>query len=371
MNILRADIFLLQHRALRSQTPNRVAPTSVAHPVDFWTIACLLTTDEGLVGHGYGWANEARRGRLIANAIREVAGLAVGCDPQRVEMIWDEYWRVGSFVGHSGLSMIGASVIDMALWDIKCKATNTPLWLALGGHKERAPTYSSDLLPFYTVDELRSDAIIRAAESLVEAGHTALKFFPRHRHDIGVFREVVRHLGQPVRWALDAVGVWHAHEAIRAGQEVEDLDLLWIEDPVPSDDLAGLARVTRTLATPICTGENAYYVPEAHRLVQAGIRYLSLDLQRCGGITGWRKIAALAEAHQVEVTSHIYSSIGAHLVCGTRNAKYCEYLPDFDGIAGPALDLSEGYATPSQAPGIGVHFEKRILDAGLRETVVR
>lgn len=370
MKIESVEVCLIQDERLFNRYEGELVPTLMIDGAHLCTIACLVYTDEGIVGEGYGWAIGARRGRLVTAAVREVAGLMVGRDPRRIEALWEVFWGFSNFLGHSGLSIIGMSVLDMALWDVACKASGVPLWLALGGHKERTPVYSSHLHNFYGARRLRAKDVLPEAEALVERGHTSLKFWVRTPDELGTFRELVEHFDPPVRWALDVVQVWDAHTAIRAGASLEDLDLFWIEDPVPYDDISGLARVARSLKTPICAGENAYYIHEARRLLEeTEVRYLSLDLQRCGGITGWRKIAALAEAHNVSVASHVYTHVAVHLLCGTRNGAYCEVYPEVDGIVGRPLEVDAGYATPPSAPGIGVEFPKEVLAAGVAEVV--
>lgn len=231
------------------------------------------------MGHG------TRRTRLIAAAVKEVAGLLIGSDPLRTEAAWQTYWNFSNFVGHHGLSMIGMSVMDMAMWDIRCKVMKMPLSTVLGGHKDRAPVYASHLSEFYSREQTSTSDFVAAAEHAVNSGFGILKaWITRPAEDLPRLREAVKVLGPKIRWAIDMAQVFDANSAIRLGRRVADLDLLWIEDPLPHDDIAGLTRVTKALDTPVLTGENAYYISDSRRLLEeTTIRFLALDLMRCGG----------------------------------------------------------------------------------------
>jgi L-alanine-DL-glutamate epimerase-like enolase superfamily enzyme len=335
------------------------------------TIACQIRTDDGLAGWGYGWAYGARRGRLIATAVKEVASLAIGADPLHIEEIWGRFWAFSNFLGHSGLSITGMSVLDMALWDIKAKFCNLPLWLLLGGHKERAPAYSSHLSRFYGQADVDQAEIVAAARGLIDRGHTMLKVWVTTPADLEAVRDLVDRFDSRIRWAVDVVQMWDAPTTLRAADRYRDLPLEWIEDPVPYDDWPGLAEVSRRSPIPICTGENSYYLHEADRLLrETRIRYLSLDLMRCGGISGWQKIAALAQSRHVDVVSHTYPQVAVHLICATPNGALVEDYPVYDGIVGDAIEVVDGSVVAPTEPGIGLTMDEDRLSRGLREEVV-
>jgi L-alanine-DL-glutamate epimerase-like enolase superfamily enzyme len=349
----------------------RPITNALAIGAEVCTIACQVFTNEGIVGEGYGWSVGYGRGRLIASAVREASVLMLGEDPLRIEGAWRRFWDFSNFIGHAGLTVIGMSVIDMALWDIRCKSTSTPLWVAVGGHRDHAPIYSSDLADRPLGMGIPTSELVDAAEALIQQGFTTFKTFTREPYASTIqLNELASALGPDIRLALDFVQACDANTAIRACQAVEDTGLLWIEDPTPFDDLDGTAVVASALRTPVCTGEQLYNVYEVRRLLeQTSVRYLNIDLQRCGGITGWIKFAHLAEAYGVEVAAHGYPHIGAHLVSGTRNAVTGESLPWWDRIAGPRSPVEAGQVKAPAEPGIGIHLDPSALERSQTEIV--
>ena len=319
-------------------------------------ITCTIHTDEGVTGRGYGWALGAERGAAICSAVETIAPIALGSDPLRIEQIWDMYWSFSTFVGHSGLSMIGMSVIDIGLWDLRCQYHQMPLWLALGGHKDSARVYSAALAATFVGGETAIEAIAEEARSLVDQGHRLLKLFLADPGAVRSVGEVMQMVPGP-EWAVDCVQGWDARTTVRLGSALDDLGLQWIEDPAQYDDYDGIAHVARSIRTPVCTGENLYYLNEQLRLLrETPVRLIQVDLQRSGGITGWQKIAAIAEAHNAMVIPHSYTPIGIQLSCGTRNSPFVEDVPFYDRMIGPELRVADGMAQPRTEPGVGIEF---------------
>jgi L-alanine-DL-glutamate epimerase-like enolase superfamily enzyme len=154
-------------------------------------IACEVRTDSGIVGNGYGWSIGSRRGRLIAESVRIAAELLIGWDCRRTEAAWEMYLGFSNFLGHSGVAMMGMSVLDMAMWDANCKALNMPLWLLLGGHKDAAPVYSSHLsTALRGTGPLSATTAVPAAEGIIARGHTRLKVWVRDPAELDQFATV-------------------------------------------------------------------------------------------------------------------------------------------------------------------------------------
>lgn len=185
-------------------------------------------------------------------------------------------------------------------------------------------------------------------------------------------RELVTAAGPKPRFAVDIAQRWSAADALPACVAMDDLGLFWIEDPGHQDDYAGIRAISQRLATPICTGENAYGVKGGARVIdEIGCPTIMLDLMRCAGITGWRKIAALAEARHIRIATHAYSHIGVHLICGTANASVGEYLPWWDNLYGGPLHAADGFVTPDDTPGVGARIAAAELARGVTYAQVR
>jgi L-alanine-DL-glutamate epimerase-like enolase superfamily enzyme len=333
-------------------------------------IGCVMTTVDGTQGFGYGWSIGDRRGRLIAAAVKETAGLMLGQDALRTEQAWDRFWRFSNFLGHSGLAMMGMSILDMAMWDIRCRSQELPLWIALGGHKEEADTYSNGIGALMRTQRPSVTQLTEAALQVASTGHRTVKTWVVDQEQMDTLRGAIAQTEKYLQWAIDVVQLWDVGTAIRAIRSMEDLSLVWVEDPVPYDDLPGLAQISSSVSTPICSGENAYYTYEPRRLIdETNIRYIAVDLMRCGGISGWQRIAAIAEGRGVQLVSHTYPQVATHLVCGTRNAAFVEHYPLYDGWVGPPIRVADGKVAAPATPGIGIEFSESVLADADKEAV--
>lgn len=358
MRVDRVELYLLD-RPLPRPLVGRVTSGGRMH-----TLVAVVRTSDGLSGQGYGWAINETHASFIRGATETAAHFLLGRDPRRMERIWSEYGLLSNFVGSTGLATIGMSILDMALWDITCRAYGLPLWRVLGGHKDVAPMYLN-IIDADPDGRASTEDLEAALDSGKDRGFTAFKTrlgVNAPTVDAERVRMLVERQGSGGHLAVDIAQRWSAADSRAACSAMDELGLRWIEDPAPYDDVAGLSDLVRRLNTPICTGENAYGLSGPQRVVtEIRSDLLMLDLQRCGGISGWRKAAALAEAHHVSVTTHTYPHIGIHLVCGTSNAPVGEYLPWWDELMGGPPIVVDGVATPDDEPGIGIRVDDELL----------
>ena len=362
MNITAVDISFID-------TP---LPVPLANPLtsgaSITTILAEVHTAQGITGQGTGWSIGMDRARMIAAATEGAARFALGRDATRIEALWSAWEGYSNFVGSSGLATMGMSILDIALWDIQGQALGQPLWRMLGGHKDKARMYCNliDSDPSGTAPTAELMAGLEAAWA---RGYREFKLrmgLNAPLVDAGRVRDLVRAAaGQPARCAIDVAQRWSATDALAACVAMDDLGLFWIEDPGHQDDYAGIRNLARQIRTPICTGENAYGVRGGARVIdEIGCPWVMLDLMRCGGISGWRKVAALAEARHIRMATHAYPHIGVQLVAGTLNATFGEVLPWWDDLYGP-IAIRDGHATPDDTPGVGA----RIAATDLRRAV--
>lgn len=362
------------HINLVSLPRARALVSHITSGVETCAIVCRIHTEEGIIGNSYGWSVGIDRATLIASVLQGVAPWFIGDDALHIEAAWDKFWRTSNFVGHSGLAMTAMSILDMALWDIRCKHVGLPLWRLLGGHKERAPMYSSQLMDSDPDGQANISDLARDAEQLVLRGFKILKVrmgVNTPAVDVPRIRALVNAIDGKAQIAVDFAQRWDARQSAAACAALDDLGLFWMEDPAPYDDVESIAHIGKSLRTPVTTGENLYYIYEAKRTLDAGgIRYLMLDLQRCGGITGWIKCGALAEAYNVTLTTHVYPDVGVQLVCGTRNCPQGEYLPWWDELYAEPIDFRDGFAYPRATPGIGVEFSRVAETNTITHTII-
>jgi L-alanine-DL-glutamate epimerase-like enolase superfamily enzyme len=356
---IRSQILVLPQQDPLANTPE---DTTAARPI----VIVRLDTDDGIEGIGvtfYGGAITAS----LKRAIDDLGALAVGEDPLRVEAIVAKLRAAAGGSGPAGMFTLALSAIDIALWDIRGKALNQPLWKLLGGARQRVPTYASGALR----RSLSLDEVVAAAGRLKDKGFREMKTQLALPGDTSPAKEVERMrrvreaIGPDIKLMCDINQRWRVEQAIDIGKRVEDagVGLFWLEDVTAHDDYAGLARVNAALATPICGGELVYgIVPFRHMIEARSVDYVMIDLIRVGGITQWIKVAGMAEAFNLPVVSHVIPEIHAHLVAAVPNGLTVEYmgwmLQLFEGTA--ALENSE--LTLSDRPGLGLAFREDTIN---------
>jgi L-talarate/galactarate dehydratase len=321
-----------------------------------------MGTDDGIEGiavtfYGGALTNSLKR------AVDDLGALTIGEDPLRLEAIIAKLRAAAGGSGPGGMFTLALAAIDIALWDIRGKALNQPLWKLLGGARERVATYASGSLR----RTLTLDEVVTAAGRLKEKGfreakmQLALPAPTTPATEVKRAQAVREALGPDIKLMCDINQRWRPEEAIGIGRRVEDsgVGLFWLEDVTAHDDYAGLARVNAALATPICGGELVYgIVPFRHMIEARSVDYVMIDLIRVGGITQWMKVAGMAEAFNLPVVSHVIPEIHAHLVAAVPNGLTVEYmgwmLKLFEGTAA----LQGGELVLSERPGIGLTFNQ-------------
>src|SRR6266478_1904623 len=334
------------------ENPNAARPIVTLH----------IGTDEGIEGIAVTFYGGAMTGSLKA-AVDDLGALTIGEDPLRLEAIIAKLRVAAGGSGPDGMFTLALSAIDIALWDIRGKALNQPLWKLLGGARERVPTYASGSLR----RNLLLDEIVTAAGRLKEKGfreakmQLALPGATTPAKEVERAKAVREALGTDIRLMCDINQRWRPEEAIDIGRRVEDagVGLFWLEDVTAHDDYAGLARVTAALSTPVAGGEYLYGITPFRHMVEArSVDYVMIDLIRVGGITQWLKVAGMAEAFNLPVVSHVIPEIHCHLVAAVPNGLTVEYmgwmLRLFEGTA--ALD--KGELVLSDRPGLGLAFRE-------------
>jgi L-talarate/galactarate dehydratase len=355
---IRSQILVLPQEDPLADTPE---DPSAARPI----VIVRLGTDEGTEGIGvtfYGGAITAS----LKRAVDDLGALTIGEHPLRVEAIIAKLRAAAGSAGPAGMFTLALSAIDIALWDIRGKTLNQPLWKLLGGAQQRVATYASGALR----RNLSLDEVVAAAGTLKDKGFREMKTQLALPGDTSPAKEVERTvrvreaIGLDIKLMCDINQRWRVEQAIDIGKRVEDagVGLFWLEDVTAHDDYAGLARVNAALTTPICGGELVYgIVPFRHMIEARSVDYVMIDLIRVGGITQWMKVAGMAEAFNLPVVSHVIPEIHAHLVAAVPNGLTVEYmgwmLKLFDGVAA----LEEGALVLPDRPGLGLTFNEETI----------
>jgi len=316
----------VRHVRLPSEEPIVGAPVFPGQMRDYVTLQ--LRTADGIEGIGV----TAFGGALIAalkTAVAEFADLIRGCDPLCTEAVAARLQAACAPCLPGGIATLAMSAIDIALWDIRGKATNAPLCKLLGGLRDEVPAYASGALMRTTP----LAAIETASAALVKKGYRQIKAQMAvgglsDVQEIERIRRIRSIVGPDVSVMVDVNQRWKAHEAVSIGRRIEDLGLTWLEDPIAAGDHGGLAKVADALATPVCAGEYLWGVEPFRDLMRHGsVDIVMIDLLRAGGVTPWMKIAGMAEAFNLPVVSHLVPEIHVHLVAAVANGLVVEYMP--------------------------------------------
>jgi galactonate dehydratase len=349
-----------------------------------------LTTEDGTTGLGQsgGWGYP----RGVAGVLTELSPLLIGADPFRIEHLWHLTYRVRPFRGN--ILSAAVSAIDLALWDIKGKAMQVPVWELLGGRtRDRVRLHA--LVGGGTPDE-----IVSSVNWAVGEGFTAVKFDPLvHGYEDLSMSQLVSSACSMAAAAREAGGqevdlIFELHrkldpaKAIVVCNALAQFHPLFIEDPIQIDSIDTQAEICKRIASPIAMGERLSSIWEFNELLSRNVAILVRpDVGLAGGLSGCRKIAAIAEAHHCGVVPHNFLGPGLtaptlHLCTTIPNLVTMEYLPlDEDKTSSSAaLNTSVvrdgGYCDVPGAPGLGVSLvedhalvapvvERPISDEGL------
>jgi L-alanine-DL-glutamate epimerase-like enolase superfamily enzyme len=358
MKITRIESHIVR---LPADEPLAGGPSTPGATRNFVTLAVF--TDEGIEGVGVTGFGGALTGALKV-AVDALGALTIGMDPLRIEAVASRLRGAALMSGPGGIFTLAAAAIDIALWDIKGKAMNLPLAKLIGGRSERVATYASGAL----MREFALDHVVKAGARLVEKGFTQMKMQLALPGDTTPALEVERtrlirdSVGPDVDLMCDINQRWDVSQAIAIGSRIEEYHLYWLEDVVAHDDYAGLSRVATALATPLAGGEYLYGMqPFRHMLEARSVDIVMIDVLRAGGITPWLKIAAMAEAFNLKVVSHLLPEIHVHLVAGVANGLTVEYMPWSSRLFEMVPEPVKGELAVPVLPGLGLKFDQAVI----------
>jgi L-alanine-DL-glutamate epimerase-like enolase superfamily enzyme len=355
---------------------NKMKITKVeAHVLHKSFIIVRIETDEGIVGYGEASPMGAS---VVANTVRHLGGMIVGESPFNIEYLWMRMFINGHKLGPMGAQLEAMAGIDIALYDIKGKVLNTPIYNLLGGaYRLKVPIYASSMRRDMT-PEAEAD---RAVE-FYEQGYT---WYKQHSaipwmydngtdHSIDVVKAIRERLGDKMTLLVDVNNAYTVHTAIKVGRQLEELDVFHFEEPLPAYDYDGYNRLQAALDIPIAVGEQEYTRWQFRDLITiAQVDILQPDVIKSGGFTEMMKIAALAQTFNKPITVHntqptIGTAAHLHFWAACQNCLYPqEYniephpLRDKTPILKTPLEIKDGYMDVPQGPGLGVEVDEELI----------
>jgi mandelate racemase len=317
-----------------------------------------LLTEQGVTGCAYVFCYTPLAlkpvAQLLANLEPGLKGAAVA--PLELDRRLQAQFRLLGAKGVVGMALAG---LDMAAWDALAKAQGVPLACALGGSLRPIPAYNSCGLGMIGPDRVAAEA------ERLAAGFRAIKVrlgYPDLKTDIAVVRAIKRAVGDDVTLMSDYNQALTVPEAVARVGALDDEGLYWIEEPTFADDYAGYAQIRAKARTPIQMGENWWGPHEMAKCLAAGASDLGMpDAMKIGGVSGWLRAAALAEAAGMPVSSHLFPEISAHLLAVSPTCHWLEYVDWAAPILEQPLKIADGCALAPDVPGTGIRWNEAAI----------
>jgi len=313
-----------------------------------------IETDEGITGVGL-----SAGGKIVQATVEQLKPLLIGEDPIDVERLWHKMW-VPKLIGRRGMTTRAIAGLDIGFWDIRAKVAGLPLYKLLGGFRDRVPTY---IAGGYYEEGKGLKELAEEMESNVAMGAKAVKMkigAVSIREDAARVKAVRDAVGPDVKVMVDANCAYRYYEAIQMAKAIEDYDVFWFEEPIAADDYVGHKKIAATTTIPIATGENEYTRYGFRDLIaQDAVAILNADAKILGGVTEFMKVAAYAQAHDIDIAPHGSQDIHVHLVAAIANGLILEFYRDtvdpmWGRIYTHTLTLNDdGTVSPPDVPGIG------------------
>jgi L-alanine-DL-glutamate epimerase-like enolase superfamily enzyme len=357
-----ADAGPRQRRALAEIGDRHIC----AYPPQAQSCLVKITAEDGTVGWGEGHAPLGPRA-TVAVVQDVLAPLVVGEDPLAVEMLWERMYGSMRLRGHvAGYHLEAIAGVDIALWDLVGKLVGLPVYRLLGGpFTTSLPVYASGV-PGQTVDERAA-----SAERYIAEGYTAMKASIGRGsidEDLGAVAALVEAVDGRADVLVDAHGAYASHTALSVGRELQRMDVRWLEDPMPPEDVEGYVALAAALEMPVAAGETECTRWQFEdRLRQKAVDLILPDICRAGGITEGRKIATVADLHNVRWAAHVsmgtsvHVAAAAHLAAASANFLIFEFSstpnPIGDELLTRPLHPEGGILQVPDGPGLGICFD--------------
>ena len=321
-----------------------------------------ITDSSNRTGIGFGYTIGTGGSSILELLRAELLDWLIGQDARRITFIHEHLSKSIHALTAGCISSTALAAIDVALWDLAGKRTETPLSILLGGAKDRVLIYNTHVGWLNRpIDEM----VKLCKQAVKKDGFRSLKLKvgkedpEEDRERVARVREAV---GTKVKLMIDANQSWSIDEAMRRLKLLEQFDLVWIEEPLPATDIQGFIELGKRIRIPRAGGESLYSPAVFYEYLRQGaLDVLQPDVARIGGITNAMKVCHLARTANLPVAPHVSPELSVSIAAAVPNSMMIEYVPQMEPILKQQVRIEDGYAIPSDTPGHGIDFDEKAM----------
>ena len=321
-----------------------------------------IVCDDSATGTGYTYTIGTGGSSVVALLRDHLAPRLIGRDPAEIERLWKDLFFHTHATAVGAITSLALAAVDTALWDLKCRRANEPLWKCAGGAKAAIPVYTTEGgWLHHSMAQIVDEAKAAKAEGFKGAKFKVGK--PSIAEDVRRLAAVREAVGDDFEVMVDANQAFTVSEALRRAHAYSPLGLAWFEEPLPAEDLGGHVELAAKATMPIAVGESIYH-PSHFReyLERDACSIVQVDCARIGGITPWLKVAHLAETFNIAICPHFLMELHVSLVAAVPNGAWVEYIPQLDAITTSRMAVRDGHALAPSTPGLGIEWDMAAID---------
>ena len=320
-----------------------------------------VADDSGREGTGFTYSLTGGAEAVHALLGATVRESVIGCRLDHWPRCWQSVWERGHRLGR-GITLSALSAVDIAVWDLRARAAELPLYRFLGAHRDAIPIYGSGR----ATHQMTLDELVEGTRTYLAEGYDAVKLrvgARRPEEDVERVRGVREAVGERVRIMVDCNERLDLPTAQWMARRLTDLQVFWMEEPLHAGDIAGHATLARDGGLPIAVGEHLHGRFEFGAYLRAGAAsVLQPDVPLTGGVTEWLRISAAAETFGAVLSPHFLPELHVHLASAVPNCSYIEHFPLIDDVLLETVLVENGVATPPDRPGHGISWDDAALD---------